>query len=562
MTQQPAKVHPLALIPRLLAAVALFGVCGGAQAQSLFFTSNFTPDDVGRVEIQVDGRPIDVGAGDFTLEFWMRASSGNSRGGVNCNTGDYSWINGNIVFDRDRQDSGARDFGLAIANGRIAFGVENSNGNYTICSDSTVLNDEWRHIAVQRRASDGMLWVHIDGILEQQEDGPNGDISYPDGQNAGTLQPVLTIGREKYGFDYGYTGWLDEIRISNVLRYQSSNFQVPTQPYVLDASTVALYHLDEGAGDVITDDNGLSNGERRFSAAAGPEWSTDTPFGASTSPGTLRFSVATYAANEGTPTRTITVTRAGGTAGPATVDLGVTGGSATSGADYQFTPSTLSWNAGQGGTRTSDITIVDDTITEGSETINLALSNATGASIGSPGTAVVTIAASDGTAPPAAGVLQFSAATYTVSEATSTLTITVTRTGGSSGAASVNVAVNGGTATASTDYQIPSAPLTWNDGNATSRTLNITVVNDTAVEGSETIALELSNVTGAGLGAVTSATATINDDDQSTPPSPAPRSSGGGGAADSLWILFGMSALLRHRNRRRSARNAGGFSVL
>lgn len=552
---------------RFAVLLPLLGALATAHGQSLLFNDN-DANDVGRVEILVDGRPADIGATDFTLEFWMRSAAGNNAGAVVCNTSGYSWINGNIVFDRDRLDGGGRDFGLAIAGGRIAFGVESGSGNYTICSDSDVLDGEWHHIAVQR-ASSGALSLYVDGIREQQDTGPGGDVSYPDGQDPQSRQPLLVIGREKYDLrgTLGYNGWIDEVRLSSTLRYAGSSFTVPTQPFDPDANTAALYHLDEGAGDAIRDENSnASPGVRRFAAAAGPQWSAESAFAPSA--GRVQFSPLNPV-NEGTTSPlTVAVTRSGGTLGDATVDVAVTGGTATSGADYQFAPATLTWPNGQNGPRTATITLINDQLVEGNETINLALTNATGASLGSPNTAVVTITDNDSGAP-SAGVLQFSAAAYAVTEATATLAIVVTRTNGSSGAASVNVAASGGTATLNSDYQISSTPLMWADGNAANKTFNITIVNDTIGEEAETISLELANPTGATVGAVSTATATINDDDQSSPPPPPPPAppptpaptptpappptaarSGGGGALDVLLLLLGIGATTLRRLRR------------
>jgi hypothetical protein len=77
---------------------------------------------------------------------------------------------------------------------------------------------------------------------------------------------------------------VDEIRVSTVLRYVAP-FAPPVAPFATDAATAALYHLDEGAADVIGDASGApggpSPGERRFggSPLPGPEWSEETPFG-------------------------------------------------------------------------------------------------------------------------------------------------------------------------------------------------------------------------------------------------------------------------------------------
>lgn len=257
-------------------------------------------NDIDRVKIQVDdptnnnpGPPVDVGATDFTLEFWMRANaSENTAGAVSCGA-NVSWINGNIVFDRDRFNQD-RKFGLSIAGGRFVFGVSGQGtGDFTICGTTNVLDGQWHHVAVERRRSDGRMWLFVDGNLEAQGDGPDGDVSYPDDGVPGNFcggpctnsDPYLVIGAEKHDVSPAfpsYSGWVDEVRVSNVLRY-TNNFIRSSRPFTTDANTVALYHLDEGAGDVIRDSSGAvggpSTGVRRFGGSpSGPTWSTATPF--------------------------------------------------------------------------------------------------------------------------------------------------------------------------------------------------------------------------------------------------------------------------------------------
>ena len=78
-------------------------------------------------------RTIDVG-GDFTLEWWMRATPGNASG--TCVAGG-DWVNGNILIDRDVYGPGdSGDFGVSLfaADGRIAFGVSVGSNETTLCS--------------------------------------------------------------------------------------------------------------------------------------------------------------------------------------------------------------------------------------------------------------------------------------------------------------------------------------------------------------------------------------------------------------------------------------------
>jgi hypothetical protein len=269
-----------------------FAQSGGAGYALRFYGNGV--NDIDRVKIQIDdptnanpGPPADMGANDFTVEFWMKAQAGdNPAPAISCG-GNNNWIYGNIIFDRDRYNQD-RAFGLSITGGKFVFGVSgNGTGEYTICGVSNVLNGQWHHIAVQRRRSDGWMWLYVDGVLEAQVNGPDGDISYPDNGTPGNFcggpctwsDPYIIIGAEKHdaGSSYpSFSGWVDEVRISNLLRY-SSNFQRPSTPFGPDSSAVALYHFNEGSGDVVNDTSGASGGPspgvRRFGGSpAGPVW--------------------------------------------------------------------------------------------------------------------------------------------------------------------------------------------------------------------------------------------------------------------------------------------------
>jgi hypothetical protein len=288
---------------RVRVIFTLVVVLSTAHAQGKDYALRFYgngANNIDRVKIRLDdpatsspGPPADIGAENFTLEFWMRASAAeNTAAAINCGQ-NINWIYGNIVFDRDRFNQD-RKYGIAIAGGRVVFGVSgDGTGDRTICSTIYVLNDSWHHIAVQRRRADGWMWLYVDGRLEAQADGPDGDISYPDNGIPGDFcdgpcsnsDPYLVIGAEKH--DAGavfpsYSGWIDEVRLSNTLRY-GENFTPPAQPFTADAMTVALYHFDEGRGNTVLDTSdaqeGPTHGVRHYGGSpAGPSWSNITPF--------------------------------------------------------------------------------------------------------------------------------------------------------------------------------------------------------------------------------------------------------------------------------------------
>src|SRR6266542_2612394 len=89
-------------IRALALALALPPVAASA-ASSLRFHGNGT-GDLDRIKIPIDdpsnsnpGPPADVGATDFTLEFWMKAAAAdNTAAAVACGA-NANWVNGNVL---------------------------------------------------------------------------------------------------------------------------------------------------------------------------------------------------------------------------------------------------------------------------------------------------------------------------------------------------------------------------------------------------------------------------------------------------------------------------------
>ncbi len=256
-----------------------------------FFGNGVDAPGLDRVEIPLDDphRPVDVGLGDFTVEWWMKAALADNDAPA-CEAGADNWIYGNILLDRDVFGPGDwGDWGVSLRGGEIAFGVAVGSWGEGICGSTVVADGLWHHLAVTRRGSDGRLQVYVDGQLDGAvPTGPVADMTYRDGRSTPfEKDPFLVLGAEKH--DAGpqfpsYSGWLDELRLSTVLRYDG-DFTPPAAPFVPDGATAALYHLDEGGGDLVADVSGAaggpSHGQRRFGGdPAGPLWSADTPFGA------------------------------------------------------------------------------------------------------------------------------------------------------------------------------------------------------------------------------------------------------------------------------------------
>ncbi|HBB87962.1 MAG TPA: TIGR03118 family protein [Blastocatellia bacterium] len=122
----------------------------------------------------------------------------------------------------------------------------------------------------------------------------------------------------------------------------------------------------------------------------------------------------------------------------------------------------------------------------------------------------------------ATSLTQFSTDEYAIGEGGGHIDITVTRNGDASGTASVNYNTFDESqpthASQKSDYEIALGSLTFAPGE-TSKTFRVLIVNDTFVEGDETISLALSNLTGTGtgLGSPSTAEITIIDNDAAAP---------------------------------------------
>jgi len=222
------------------------------------------------------------------------------------------------------------------------------------------------------------------------------------------------------------------------------------------------------------------------------------------------LSAGTYSANEGDGTATITAWRIGATNGAVTADYATADGTAVAGSDYTTATGILTWIDGDTDPKTFPVPILDDAAVELDETVLLSLSNPTGgATIGTTSTAELTIEDNDGS------LLRFTTASFNVDEAGGSVDITVERFGSdTSGAVGVDFATSDGTAIAGLDYVANSGTLSWADGESADQTFSVTILDDSLLEGPESLSLSLSNPTGnAALGTPAGADLTIGDDD-------------------------------------------------
>lgn len=222
--------------------------------------------------------------------------------------------------------------------------------------------------------------------------------------------------------------------------------------------------------------------------------------------GEIKFSAASIKVDETAGEAIVTLTRSGGTAEGVTVDVTITGGTATSEEDYLLESETVEFAAGES-TTTFALLINDDSDSEGDETVLLQLSNPTGGASLGKGTNATVLIIDDEVS------FQLAAESYTVSEKAATVVVTVIRSGPTTGTSTVDLSTVDGTADGESDFAGTNVTVTFGPG-ATSKTVPIRLLRDDLVEGDETFGVELGNPDGGQLGNLTEAIVTIEDDDE------------------------------------------------
>ena len=205
--------------------------------------------------------------------------------------------------------------------------------------------------------------------------------------------------------------------------------------------------------------------------------------------GLIGFATSNFTVSERGGAATITVTRAGGSAGAASVffalSLGLTN-AATPGLDYINTNGLLVFGDGQT-VKTFTVPIFDDTLVEGPEQIRLNLFNVTGAALGLS-SATLTILADE-------AVFSFSQPVFVVNENGGSALITVSRSPQGTGPVSVGFATSDNTALDGLDYRGTNGTLVFAPGQLTA-SFRVPIIDDNLGEGNELLTLTLLNPRG------------------------------------------------------------------
>ncbi len=129
--------------------------------------------------------------------------------------------------------------------------------------------NEWSHVAT---SFDGTVYeLHVNGKHRDTIENP--------GAINTSIADFLIGWLPQWG--EAFTGYIDEVRMSNVARYPAADFEVPSSELSADADTMALYHFNEGSGEEVMDSSGNEN---HGTLEGGAEWNdSNAPVGAGTS---------------------------------------------------------------------------------------------------------------------------------------------------------------------------------------------------------------------------------------------------------------------------------------
>jgi concanavalin A-like lectin/glucanase superfamily protein len=168
---------------------------------------------------------------DFTVELWVRVDSMDAHG--------------TIVAHRGAGTTGWRMW-ISSGPSSLFFGFYDNNGEWFEVEGGELseFGNGWHHVAGVKSGT--MLALYVDGDLAAS-------VTCSLGLSAPTV-PLL-LGSDGYT-DSLSTLVLDDLRISSVVRYGSS-FDPPAV-LDIDFDVRVLLLLDEGAGDVCTDDGPMS----------------------------------------------------------------------------------------------------------------------------------------------------------------------------------------------------------------------------------------------------------------------------------------------------------------
>ncbi len=179
----------------------------------------------------------------FTLDVWFSPASSTQN---------------SVLVAQSNTKSG---WSLELNGGKAVLWYSDSSGQWkSVKNKLGIKAGLWHHVAFVNQA--GVARTFVDGVASDPV--RVGLLSSGDSLNVGGLT----------GYPY-FKGKVGELRISGVARYRDT-FENTTVPSTLDDSTLALYRLDEGQGEIASDESlnryNLVMGSSKAVESSDPSW--------------------------------------------------------------------------------------------------------------------------------------------------------------------------------------------------------------------------------------------------------------------------------------------------
>ncbi|MEM6568333.1 MAG: Calx-beta domain-containing protein [Planctomycetota bacterium] len=395
--------------------------------------------------------------------------------------------------------------------GPLVIGIGSSSGTIDVqVGDDSLSEGRERVVLTLDTPTGGVLGATIVHELVIDDDEPAATLAFDLASSSaseadGTVDLTLTLSSARtedatVAFDLGGTATPGGVDLS----------VAPASPLLVPAgattATLQVTIVDDGNDEtdedlVVT----LTTADNCDVGAPGQHTLTVTD---DDDPPTVSFSTPTSVAVETDAAVAIGVELSAVSAFDVTVPV-TTGGTATDGVDYTWTPAIVTIPAGDM-SGTVDVTPTDDADVEGTEVATFTLGAPSGATLGAQVTHDLQLVDDDGTP----RVVAFQSASSSADEDAGVVSIVVEREDLSAQPLVVPVTV-AGTATDTVDFDLLTPSVTIPVG-ALQVSAQVDLIDDTELEPAETVELTLGTPTGADLGATVVHTLTIQDDDPIT----------------------------------------------
>lgn len=185
---------------------------------------------------------LDYTGGELTIEAWIKPDAADPDG---------------VILSQPWNNSNQYNYALLYNSGVITFVLGGDTTSFLAAGTASATAGSWHHVAATVDKN-GTMRLFVDGTAAgSQASGITSFIPSLGDENRdlaiGSVFPYPEGSSPAAAFQF--QGAIDEVRISNTIRYQG-NFTPLTTPLVSDSSTRLLLHFDEAQGTKILDSSG------------------------------------------------------------------------------------------------------------------------------------------------------------------------------------------------------------------------------------------------------------------------------------------------------------------